>query len=264
MTRSTFKALIPFGILCTLSLMACGCGSYHGLARPLVAMEQTGFIEDRKQAARLEKAMTDDEIARLLDVDVRAKLPTSLAVAKLSSHCRGYQPRLDRITAEELAQWQDIVKDEPSILGVQPISNLTFGNEIDTPNLTLRSLRVAAARMGCELLLVHMQGDDDAENFNDAAVLYWTFVGLWIVPGTTVEHWSVMQAVVVDSRTGMILGTAGGDCHLKRHCTAAATDIARSSLACEAPTKALADLQTGCDRVLRQVIAKADRRRTGR
>ncbi len=203
--------------------------------------------------------MTDGEIAQLLDLDVRAKLPTTLAVAKLSSACSGYQPQLERIDAEELNEWENIVYRQKYIHGVQPVSNLTFGNNLQDPQnaLTLRSLRMAAARMHCELLLVYMQGDSRVENFNDAAVLYWSFVGLWLVPGTTLEHKTVMQAVLVDCRTGMILGTATGSSHKKQICTAAAVDIHKAKLADSTPAEALADLQSGVKPLLQSVVSRA-------
>ncbi len=69
-----------------------------------------------------------------------------------------------------------------------------------------------------------------------------------------------MQAVLVDCRTGVILGTATGDCHLKRHYAAAFEDVTIAQLSREAPRKALTDLQTGfmytMDSVVRTATAK--------
>ena len=234
-----------------------GCAQHFALATPNAAIRRTGLIGDSKQARRLEKAMTDGEIADLLNVDVRAKLPTSLAVAKLSSHCSGYQPRLERITADELAAWQKIASAQPELRGVQPVSNLSLDGTLRADTLTLRSLRVAAARLHCELLLVYMQADSSVDNFNDAAGLYWTVVGLWLAPGNVVEHRTVMQAIVVDCRTGMILGTATGDCHMERITPAAFVKIQQDKLAARAPSQALADLRKGAERLLVGVVARA-------
>jgi len=111
--------------------------------------------------------------------------------------------------------------------------------------------------MHCELLLVYMRGDSSVENYNDAAVLYWTLVGLWLVPGHTLEHKTVMQAMLVDCRTGMILGTATGSAYEKRNCTAAAIDIHRAKLASAVPAAAMTDLHDGVRDLLRDVVKYA-------
>lgn len=247
--------------LVALMMLAGGCFTHRALAAPVAAMERSGLINDPRQVSRLEKAMTDGDITRLLDVDVKAKLPTSLAVAKLDSHCSGYQPYLDRIDADELAAWEKIVSAQPHVRGVQPISNLAMGDSMRAERMTLHSLRVAAAKLHCELLLVYMQADSSVDNFNDAAALYWTFVGLWVAPGNVVEHRTVMQAVLVDCRTGVILGTATGDARDERTTPAAYVRIQEDKLAAQVPAAALADLQTGVDRLLAAVVARAVARR---
>ncbi|MHC4789552.1 MAG: hypothetical protein ACYS8K_10175, partial [Planctomycetota bacterium] len=82
-------------------------------------------------------------------------------------------------------------------------------------------------------------------------------IGLWTVPGNVLEHKTVMQAILVDSRTGVILGTATGDAHLKRRYPAAFEDQRRADLQAEAPAAALADLQTGVRRLTKQVVETA-------
>ena len=141
-------------------------------------------------------------------------------------------------------------------MGVHPVSQLVTG---EAP-ANLRELRTAAARMNCELLLVYLQSDTAVDNLNDAAALYWTFVGLWLVPGNVYEHRTLMQAIVVDCRTGAILGTATGDCRLERLSPAAFGDVQRDKLAAQAPERALADLQKSC-KVLFRGLAGAARKR---
>jgi|GEM_PF-1953307 len=247
-------------LLLLLTAAAGGCTSHFALVDPKVSWARSGLVEDEEQLSQLEKSMTDEDIAKLLEVDVRAKLPTSIAVAKLDDHCGYYQPRLARIDGAELQQWEQIAAKHEAIRGVQPISNLAFGDSLEEPKLTLHSLRVAAARMGCELLLVYMQGDSTVDNFNDAAPLYWSIVGLWLVPGNTLEHKTVIQAALVDCRTGMILGTATGDAHEKRLSAAMYTSIQEAKLAEAVPAAALADLQDGVRPLLSKVVARAAER----
>jgi rhombotail lipoprotein len=231
--------------------VASGCASHYALSEP-ARLARSGLINDPKQVSFLEKTLTDGEIATMLDADVRAKLPTCLAIAAVQG---GWGAGLTEIGAEELGQWQKAVAEEPHITGVQPISPIVLGK--DHPSL--HALRVAAARMNCELLLVCYRADTDVDNYNDAAALYWTFVGLWLVPGNVYEHRTVIQAILVDTRTGAILGTATGDKHLKGAYPAALGDIEKGKLAQEAPKAALADLQKACPPLFRQVVAAAQR-----
>jgi len=233
-----------------------GCASHGKLVSPRLSWEAAG-VADGDQGRAIAAAMTDEDISRLLDVKVQARLPTSLAVAKLQDECGGYQPRLARLDGEELEGWEKVAAAAGAIDGVQPVSNLSFGNGLGEPNISLHSLRTAAARTGCELLLVYMQGDSAVDNYNDAAVLYWTFVGLWLVPGHTLEHQTICQAVLVDCRTGLILGTATGSAHQKRLATAVALSIQEAKLEREVPAEAISELQDGVRDLLGQIARRA-------
>jgi hypothetical protein len=230
-----------------------GCASHLSLAEPVADVLRAGMVADAAQAKRLEKALTDKDIADLLDARVRAKLPTSVAIAKVRSGCDGYQPYLDVVDANELAGWEATVSGQPLVHGVHPVSRLAHTAE----KPTVRSLRQAAARMKCELLLVYLQADSSVVNFNDAAALYWTGIGLLTVPGSVLEHRTVMQGILVDCRTGVILATATGDCHLKRTFPAAFESVRREELQAEALSKAVADIQKSFRRHIGNVVSRA-------
>jgi rhombotail lipoprotein len=249
MTRLTLIAA-PLMLL-GLVLASSGCGEYHALVNPRINLSSSGLITDANQARRLEQRMTDRDVADLLDLRVQPRLPTSLAVAKLQGGSHG-QFHLAEIDATEMEAWQKLIDGYPLVASVHPVSPLVVSNE---SCVSLQSLRLAAGKMGCELLLVYLQADSSANNYNDASVLYWTILGLWLAPGNTMEHKTVMQAILVDSRTGAIFGTAGGDSHLKRNCPAAFDDVRRKELADQAPAAALADLQKGFGRLMKQVVA---------
>jgi len=220
------------------SVLAGGCATDRRLG-PFLSLAGAGLVDDPLKVTQIEKAMTDEEIADLLDANVRAKLPTAVGIARLHSPCSGWQPTLDSIDADEMAGWAKAVESVAAITAVHPVSPLAHGDG----RPTLRSLRVAAAKMDCELLLVYLQSDSAVDNFTAAAVLYWTGVGLWVAPGSRAEHRTVMQAVLLDSRTGMILGTATGDSRLEKVYPAAFRKIQQADLARRAPAEALPDLQ---------------------
>jgi len=236
-----------------LALALSGCASHYALAEPSVRLGGSGLFNDPNQVSRIEKAMTDRDLADLLDAHIRPKLPTSLAVARLQD-ARSGRYQLVTIDSKEVESWTKLIENVPHLGAVHPVSPLTAG---DDTSVTMHSLRTAAARMNCELLLVYLQADSSVNNYNDASVLYWTVIGLWIAPGNTVEHKTVMQAILVDCRTGAVLGTAGGDCYLKKDCPTAFEDIRRRELSDEAPSAALADLQKGCGRLLKRLVESA-------
>jgi hypothetical protein len=243
-------------ILCGLAILtACltGCSAAQPLLRPEMGMMSLSLLEDANEARRLEKALTDPQIADLLDADIKAKLPTPLAVAKVSSRYCGDRPHLDLISAQELQGWSQVAEGLPQIRGVRVIPNLDQDSSV-----SLWALRHSAAKMGCELLLVYLQGDSSVDNYNDAAVLYWTFIGLWLAPGNTYERLTVTQAVLVDCRTGAVLGTAAGEGRLSRSHAAAFTEITRDQLDQEAPRKAMESLQKAFSQTLREVVQAAD------
>jgi rhombotail lipoprotein len=246
-------------VLAAAVMVGCGgCSATHqAMVNPTADLLRCGVVNDPDQARRLEKAMTDPQIANLLDAKISAKLPTSIAVAKLRSHCSGYQPFLDPPDAEELTAWEQALAAQAMIQGIQPVSSLADTSE----RPTIHSLRVAAARMGCELLLVYIQSDSQVTNLNDAAVLYWTIVGLWTVPGNVLEYRTMMQALLVDSRTGAILGSATGDSHQKKEYPAAFASQRQAELSSRASKEAMTDLRTGCRRLVKQVVETALARR---
>ncbi|MHC4983530.1 MAG: hypothetical protein ACYTF6_10265 [Planctomycetota bacterium] len=272
------KATEAVAVLVLASTIFCGCATHHKLARPVASLAESVVIGDAEKVSELEKAMTDKSIVKLLELEVRAKLPTTLAVAKLRRYYDG-SPSIEQISAEELKQWQATLPESKLITGVQYISRLMVeeaaiplgempGSPEETSALiaavsakqrgrTLRSLRVAAAKMRCELLLVYVQGDSTVNNYNDLAALYWSFVGLWLVPGNVLEHRTIMQAAIVDTRTGAILGTAVGDAHMKQAVPMALQGIARDKMSMEAPRKTLADLQKGCKEVLAEIVKRS-------
>jgi len=235
-----------------------GCATHHTLREPRSVLEAR-LVTDPKEVSRLEKALTDKDLAALLDADIRAKLPTKLAVACVSDPWWGCWRRGGPAWpqgAEELVAWESVIQGVPALVGVQPVSPVLQGDG----RAGLHDLRSAAARLGCELLLVCLVSHSAVDNYNDAAALYWTFVGLWLVPGNVYEHRTLMQAILVDTRTGAVLGTAGGDAHRRAACAAAYGDIQRTKLAEEAGRKAADSFRQACRNMLRDVVAAAQRR----
>lgn len=234
-----------------------GCTSNNQLDAPRANLA-AAVAASTSQAAQLERKMTDQDIADLLDLDVKAKLPTSLAVAKLESRSPALPPTMATPGTHELEGWRRIAAKYPdAIEGVHPVSGLAVSYGQGRQGPTLRDLREAAARMHCELLLVYVQGDSSVENYNNSAALYWTGVGLWLASGTDLEHATAMQAALIDCRTGAILGTVWADSQQKAVCAAAYKGITESRLAAASQGETMGELQQAFGPLLEAVIVKA-------
>jgi hypothetical protein len=243
------RQVMTFTASAALALAAgCAAEAPSKLAVMNSVMASTGLIEDAGQREALERSLTDEDIARMLDADVQAKLPTSLAVARVYRSYNG--PCLAEFDDGELAGWEEAADGLAAIRDVRPVSSLALPAEEPA---TLRALRAAAARQGCELLWVYVQGDSAVSNANDASVLYLTGVGLLLAPGTTIEHKTVIQGALVDARTGMILGTDTGSEQMAEDVPAAFADHHRQMQSERAAEAAMKELRERFARTLRRV-----------
>ncbi len=246
-------------LLCALVAMAlaCGCETHNKLSPARADFLSAGIVTDPEQVSRLR--YTDEDIADLLDAKITPKLPTKLAIAHLR---QAYgSPELLMPATEQTDAWREALVDGTSITGLEPVTPLTLS---DGQTDTLKGLRVAAARTGCELLLVTLRGSSSVTNYNGAAALYWTFVGLWLVPGNEYEHQTVVNAILVDTRTGFILATAQGDSHEKRIFAAAYQDIYVDQLSAKTPVQAMDKLRPRATEAVKRLVKRTQASRTAR
>jgi len=238
-----------------------GCDTHHAMVEPNAFGACMTLVDDPDQAVKLRAGVNPQQISSMLDARVELRFPTAMTVARLTSTYGGVQ--IATLDADELNAWEKTIAKEPRITRVLPLSPVTVKYAADDRGnvepLTLGRLREAAARQQSELLLVYVQADSQVENLNHAAGLYWTGVGLFLAPGTVVEHKTVMQAILVDTRSGMILGSATGDSHRKRISAAAFTQIQHDKLSKETPKESLEELQVSCGRMIADVLANARR-----
>lgn len=240
-------------------MMLIGCEANQ----PMPAMSTSAALAELagpEKSRAIQQALTDKDIAMLLDAKVQAKLPTHVAVAKLqcppidSGHYyRNGSGQLVTVPAGELDAIGKAIVDAVDIKGVRVVSELS---EVD-PRGLLHGLRVSSARMNCELLLVYLQMDAAVDNYNDAAALYWTVIGLWTVPGNTYDRRTIMQAVLFDCRTGMILGTCTAQGDATTSYAAAYKEIAYDKLSGQTPQLAFDSLQKKVGQMVGQVVVEA-------
>lgn len=249
MTKSVFAGSF---VLVTAAMFICmgGCATQNKMS-PGSRGWSMGGVVDSEQAAKLEK-ITDQDIATMLDAKVTAKLPTRIAISRTGyGYGCGFS---NEIGTEELKAWEKVLCKNPQIQGVDTVSTRMASRY---GCATLHDLRVQAASMNCELLLVYDQNSSSVDNLNEAAALYWTIVGLWTVPGSQYEQRTVCQAILVDCRTGKILGSAVGEGYEKTIYAAAYEQIAKDKVQKLTPVKAMDQMQQNMEQVIARVIASA-------
>ncbi len=228
--------------------------SYKGVVKPGVKMNAL--------SPELE-SLTDQAIETYLKADVRPSFPTVLAVAKLAGppahacYSRNEEPAaaLAVPAGDEAAGWRKLTA-ATSNSETPPVEQVQFVTALLAPGKpTLKSLRDAAAMLHAPLLLVYMQDDDAQEGYNDLAMAYWTFVGLFCVPGNAVGHYTVCQAVLVDTRSGFILATAQGEAKREENVLPGAVSIAWDRVARQAQAEAVAQLQANTLETLRALAS---------
>jgi hypothetical protein len=225
-------------------MMSGGCAEpYKNIVRPVPKMSLL--------SPELEN-LSDFKVETYLTADARPVFPTTLAVAKMgSSERRYYRSAEDRkndpvemLRGVEAEGWRSLPGDLRAG-GTRVLEQVQLVSPLVAPTpVTLKGLRDAAALLHAPLLFVYVQDDQSSEGYNDAAMAYWTLVGLFVVPGHTVGHYTVCQGVLVDTRSGFILATAEGEALREENVLPGAVEIASDRVRREAQVAAVVDLQT--------------------
>ncbi len=248
-------------VACLLvAALAGGCAeSYKGVVKPVPRLSAL--------SPELEN-LTDGKIETYLKADARPVFPTVLAVAKATpgsgrdahryrGDSAGSSLVLEVLSGEEAKGWRDFdsLKTNaggPLVSQVQFVSGMLTGETV-----TLKSLRDAAALLHAPILVAYIQVDSHEEGLNPAGMAYWTFVGLFTVPGNTVGHCTVCQALLVDTRSGFVLATAEGESLREENCLPGAVDIAGARVEKEARAEAVRRLQGAVRHSLNGVAARS-------
>lgn len=167
--------------------------------------------------------LSEQKMETYLKAKVQPVFPSTLAVTKVKIPYYEYgaeyrygqrHPEIvvvENIQGDEAEGWQKLT--ELKFPGGRPIiEDVHFLSPMLVEGLpTLKKLRDAAALVHAPMLLVYIQQDDTGRGYNNAAIAYWTLVGMLFVPGNTIGAYSTCQAVLIDTKTGYIMATAQSD-----------------------------------------------------
>jgi len=170
-------------------------------------------IEFTKPTASLEKVglgpastpVTEEDIEAALKQTAELKLPLKLAFYEVAGETATQygvvsEQRLRQLPPEERERWQKKLIDSNLFSGVQEVAGILLPTRFD-----LSRLRLAGARLGCDVLLVYATNADLHHYTNALWVTYLLIVPIWIVPGNHVDCFAGLSGAVVDVKTGKVL-----------------------------------------------------------
>ena len=198
-----------------------GCSAYTAPGGPAALVSDT-----QRQERHLG---TDPTLMPELGRKPLASLPTGVAVARVQD--RGYQTRTAAgidVGAYSLITVRDVEKDEqferlaklPMIHGIAPISPLLVERSSATSEMGLRR---AAAKLNADMLLVYTF---DTRFFSEDKARPLSVITLGLSPNKRVYVNSTVSAVLFDTRSGYVYGTAEASSRESRPTNAWQSDVA--------------------------------------
>lgn len=154
-------------------------------------------------------SLSEDDLQRVLEAPIDLELPARIGVVPLAEpfEPKGSVPINVRNTASH--------HFAKALMGNAAFSQVT-DISTDLPNVGgIEGLRVIAARYRLRYLVLYSERYEDATHLNGWAWLYPTVVGMFLVPGVTVESQGFAQADFLDVRTGTILFSVIEPLHVK-------------------------------------------------
>jgi rhombotail lipoprotein len=194
-------------VLSTLALLVAACGA----APPNAAVERPSSTMQAPAPPVLDRSLfskdvtgtvSEADLQRILDSHLDLSFPARVGVVVLAEPFRA--------EAGAPITEQGIIASEVSkaIRGSSRYSHVT-NVSTDLPNPQgLEGLRTIAARYRIRYLLLCSAKIEDRSHLNNWAWLYPTVVGFFALPGVTVASDGMLQASLLDVRTGTVLFTA--------------------------------------------------------
>lgn len=183
--------------LLLLVFVLAGCASSQGFDRGRL---------DRSLAGE-KAAVTDDEIQRILALKPQLTFPFRLGI-----FLKGYESqwgrtwsRLEGAGHAESEEWVRELKEAGIVSDVIVVSPLTVGA------YDLKNIRMGAARHGVDAVLV-VESASDVDRYNNvSALLYWTIVGAYLVPGTHADALVIVKGALWDVRNEYLYLTVSSE-----------------------------------------------------
>ncbi len=194
---SLFSAAFPLLSLLT----ACGAAAPPMVAGPAPAarapapavLDRSFFTKDASGA------LGEGELQHVLSTPIDLQFPARVGVVPLA---QAFDPR----EPVSIGTRSVAARDLATALAGGPHYSHVSDVSTELPNSGgIEGLRVIAARYRLRYLLLYSERFEDSTHLNGWAWLYPTVIGMFVAPGVTVESSGLVQADLLDVRTGTIL-----------------------------------------------------------
>jgi hypothetical protein len=249
-TISKLFATLP---LVTL-LAGCGAAAMPSAAPPPAAAAQAAPAPLARSyfAKDTGGALSEDDLQRVLATPIDLQFPARIGVVPLAApfESRGAASLVTRGAAsKDLAT---ALLGDPHFSHVSDIST-------DLPSTGgIEGLRLLAARYRMRYLLLYTERFEDETHLNGLAWLYPTILGMFVAPGVTVESRGLLEADLLDVRTGTVLFSVMEPLHVASKQFMVGAGRAHRELQAEAAGEAAKRLARRVSAQTNQLLAYAD------
>jgi rhombotail lipoprotein len=195
-------------LTCTLALAGCGAASNDNYPRSPSSAPPPPPPVLTHSLYGPGGSISEADLQTSLGSAIDLQFPARLGIVPLGSSFdpkAKVTPNIRRVAIGELGK---------ALVGSEFFTQLS-DVDVDLPNVGgIEGLRAIAARYRVRYLLLYSQEWNDSTHLNGWAFSYATVVGMFLVPGVTVESSGWSQATLLDVRTGTILFSVAEPLHV--------------------------------------------------
>jgi rhombotail lipoprotein len=196
--------------------------------------------------------LTEGDLQRVLESPIDLQVPARVGVVPLSQPFDAHGKASITTRAIASRDFANALIGNPHFSHVSDIST-------DLPNTGgIEGLRVLAARYRMRYLLLYTERFEDSTHANGLAALYPTVVGMFVVPGVTVESQGLAQADLIDVRSGTVLFSVVQPMHVSSKTFMIGAARAHRELQAKAAADAAKELAKRVIVQTNQIVAYAD------
>lgn len=204
MNHHRSQTALALALASTLALTGCG-GSYNAkfdaprVAGPAPAEPQV--LKESLFSKDPSGAIGETDLQKVLTTPIDLQFPARVGVVPLA---KPFDPRETATVAQRSTAAEELAR---SLAGTDVFTHVSDVST-ELPNQGgIEGLRALAARYRLRYLVLYSERFEDETHLNGWAWLYPTFIGMFAAPGVTIKSRGLLQADLLDVRTGSILFT---------------------------------------------------------
>ena len=184
---------------------------------PLLAMAAVGCSANFNKAemeSKLwdgERVFTDLDLARIEQLRPQLPTPFRLAVAPPLRE-NWYGPGVPETAKPDVASWFAPLRESGAVSDVVVLPRRLLGPASGRPPAEYyKAVRVAAARVQADAVLILSTVTEVDDYANVLSILDWTGIGVCIVPGHHYDALTLVEGVVIDNRNEYVYWTGSAE-----------------------------------------------------